>query len=73
MVINNSANYQYGYPYAGHYDDPYNPTIDINFGQTQYLYLLLDYMDHHNDQHMDNHIGRLRYMRRNLGVINWHF
>jgi len=36
--FNNSANYQYGYPYAGHYDDPYNPTIDINFGQTQYLY-----------------------------------
>ena len=24
---------QSGYPYAGHFDDPLNPTIDINFGE----------------------------------------
>lgn len=26
------------YPYAGHLDDPWNPTIDINFGQTRGVY-----------------------------------
>ena len=26
------------YPYAGHYDDPFNPTIDINFGLTKEIY-----------------------------------
>lgn len=26
------------YPYAGHFDDPLNPTWDINFGQTRFLY-----------------------------------
>ena len=26
------------YPYAGHYDDPYTPTIDINFGLTKEVY-----------------------------------
>lgn len=26
------------YPYAGHYDDPFTPTIDINFGLTKEIY-----------------------------------
>lgn len=26
------------YPYAGHYDDPYSPTLDINFGLTREIY-----------------------------------
>lgn len=26
------------YPYAGHYDEPYTPTIDINFGLTKEIY-----------------------------------
>ena len=26
------------YPYAGHFNDPINPTIDINFGETNFLY-----------------------------------
>ena len=26
------------YPYAGHFDDPYNPTLDINFGLPQEVY-----------------------------------
>jgi len=26
------------YPYAGHYDDPYSPTVDINFGLTKEIY-----------------------------------
>lgn len=26
------------YPYAGHLDDPFNPTLDINYGQTLGLY-----------------------------------
>ena len=26
------------YPYAGHYDNPYNPTLDIHFGQVTYEY-----------------------------------
>jgi hypothetical protein len=26
------------YPYAGHYDDPYTPTVDINFGLTKEIY-----------------------------------
>lgn len=26
------------YPYAGHFDDPLNPTVDLNFGLTSILY-----------------------------------
>jgi hypothetical protein len=26
------------YPYAGHFDDPINPTLDIHFGTPKYLY-----------------------------------
>jgi hypothetical protein len=26
------------YPYAGHFDDPYRPLIDINFGETEILF-----------------------------------
>ena len=26
------------YPYAGHFDDPYNPTLDINFGLPREIY-----------------------------------
>jgi len=26
------------YPYAGHYDEPYTPTMDINFGLTKEIY-----------------------------------
>ena len=26
------------YPYAGHYDNPYNPTLDIHFGSVSYEY-----------------------------------
>ena len=26
------------YPYAGHWDDPFNPTLDINFGLVQEVY-----------------------------------
>tara|TARA_R110000796_G_scaffold171070_3_gene288047 strand:+ start:7883 stop:11227 length:3345 start_codon:yes stop_codon:yes gene_type:complete len=26
------------YPYAGHWDDPYDPTIDIHYGETSYEY-----------------------------------
>lgn len=26
------------YPYAGHFDDPFNPTLDINFGTVKELY-----------------------------------
>jgi len=26
------------YPYAGHYDDPFNPTLDLNFGLTKEIY-----------------------------------
>jgi hypothetical protein len=26
------------YPYAGHFDDPYNPTLDINFGLPKEVY-----------------------------------
>lgn len=32
-----SATYSY-YPYVGHFDDPYVPTDDLNFGQTTDLY-----------------------------------
>jgi len=28
------------YPYAGHFDDPFNPTLDINFGLVKELYYL---------------------------------
>lgn len=31
-----NGSYQY-YPYAGHFDNPYTPTVDINWGQS-YLY-----------------------------------
>jgi len=33
------------YPYAGHFDDPYNPTLDINFGLVKEVY----YDDNIND------------------------
>lgn len=26
------------YPYAGHFDNPYTPTIDLNFGKTSYYF-----------------------------------
>jgi hypothetical protein len=26
------------YPYAGHFDNPYSPTLDIHFGTPQYMY-----------------------------------
>ena len=29
---------QYNYPYAGHYDDPYIPTYDINYGKCKEYY-----------------------------------
>ena len=29
---------QITYPYAGHYSDPYSPTVDINFGLTKEIY-----------------------------------
>jgi hypothetical protein len=29
---------QYNYPYAGHFDDPYNPTYDINYGKCKEYY-----------------------------------
>ena len=33
-----SATSKKKYPYAGHYDEPYTPTVDINFGLTQEIY-----------------------------------
>lgn len=29
---------KYSYPYAGHFNHPFNPTTDINWGQTEVLY-----------------------------------
>lgn len=29
---------KYSYPYAGHFDHPFNPTEDINWGQTEQLF-----------------------------------
>ena len=29
---------QYNYPYAGHFDDPYTPTYDINYGKCKEYY-----------------------------------
>ena len=38
------------YPYAGHYDDPYTPTLDIHFGQVTYEYygILLNNLTNNN-------------------------
>lgn len=43
FVISNAGNNQPGatvscYPYAGHFDNPYRPTVDINFGTVQGLF-----------------------------------
>lgn len=35
---------QYQYPYAGHFDDPFNPTLDINFGLVREVYYY-DFID----------------------------
>lgn len=29
---------KYNYPYAGHFDHPFNPSVDINWGQTEILF-----------------------------------
>jgi len=39
-TTNLSGPYTY-YPYAGHFDDPLSPTIDLNFGLTEELYYTL--------------------------------
>ena len=36
-TINNKKTYTQ-YPYAGHFDNPFNPTIDINYGVTKQYY-----------------------------------
>ena len=36
-TFGNTYNYT-SYPYSGHLDDPYNPTLDINFGLPKRLY-----------------------------------
>ncbi len=33
-----SSTFNTTYPYAGHFDDPYTPTLDINFGLTKEIY-----------------------------------
>ena len=37
-ILDTIGNTQSSYPYSGHVDNPYNPTFDINFGQTEGLY-----------------------------------
>ena len=38
-LISLSTTYTYSsYPYAGHFDDPFNPTLDIHFGTPKYMY-----------------------------------
>lgn len=37
-ILDTMGNTQSSFPYAGHTDNPYNPTFDINFGQTEGLY-----------------------------------
>jgi hypothetical protein len=32
------GNFYSSYPYAGHLDNPFNPTIDLNFGLVDYVY-----------------------------------
>ena len=38
------------YPYAGHYDDPYTPTLDIHYGEVTYEYygILLNSLTNNN-------------------------
>lgn len=35
--VNRNFNYYNGYPYAGHLDNPYNPTFDLCFGQPRMM------------------------------------
>jgi len=37
--------FQTDYPYAGHFDDPINPTVDLNFGLTREIYWDDTYQD----------------------------
>jgi hypothetical protein len=38
-LISLSTTYTYfSYPYAGHFDDPFNPTLDIHFGTPKFMY-----------------------------------
>jgi len=43
-TFGSSADYT-SYPYAGHFDDPYNPTLDINFGLPKKIYYNNTYND----------------------------
>jgi len=61
-TIGNSVSYT-SYPYAGHFDDPYNPTLDINFGLSKKLYYDNTYDDinlTNNNLFNTYHLGRLQ-------------
>ena len=51
------------YPYAGHYDNPYNPTEDIHFGEVTYEFygLLLNYITDNNlfNKYWRNYISQI--------------
>ena len=55
----NSSNY----PYAGHYDNPYSPTIDIHFGEITYEYygILLNSITNNNlfNKYWRNYINQI--------------
>ena len=51
------------YPYAGHYDNPYSPTIDIHFGEITYEYygILLNSITNNNlfNKYWRNYINQI--------------
>jgi len=50
------------YPYVGHFDDPLNPTFDINFATCAYYYYMPSTLTQNNLYN--------RYWRRTMGQIN---
>jgi len=50
------------YPYVGHFDDPLNPTFDINFAICAYYYYMPSTLTQNNLYN--------RYWRRTMGQIN---
>lgn len=79
-VLQNAT--QAGYPYAGHYDHPQTPTIDINFGGLpfpQFYYALPQTTDNNIfNRHWRNTInqiadGRLVIMKFNLKAADVYF
>lgn len=56
------------YPYAGHLDDPYTPTIDLSFGVPQLLYYKASFGELFEQSYTDNNLYNA-YWKRYISEI----